>query len=159
MDQNQQMIPKHQLRKKYFSIDVHLFRAEYSWCLACSVSGQKEILIWVAKLLHVIISIQIYEQMKNCLWKWCLPCFSISDDRSDSMRRPRESHVHQGHQPCTGTRGPIIPMKFRGGSPMQVRNDSRRGSHRAGCMNSHKDNIWAPTASIKTRWQGLATIG
>lgn len=68
--------------------------------------------------------------------------FHEKAQRITGSPRPSAMHWHEG---------PNHPMKFRGGSPLQVRNDSRRGSPRAGCMNSHKDNVWAPTASIKTR--------
>ena len=39
-----------------------------------------------------------------------------------------------------------------------LRNDRRKGSHRVGCMSSHRDNIWAHISIVKTRWQGLSTI-
>lgn len=48
--------------------------------------------------------------------------------------------LHQGHQKCAGERDTSIVKECGVGSSLQDREDSRRGGHRAGLINTYGDN-------------------
>lgn len=53
---------------------------------------------------------------------------------------PRKLIIHQSHQEYTGERGTSITKKFSGGSHLLARAKGRRGGHRVGLINVHRDH-------------------